>query len=89
MAILTVHHWSDPAAGLREMARVAMRQAVFYFEPLRTHTFWALEDFPTATLPTELHPPDAKLVSQHPATVRHVAGLANPRKDGLVVLLLD
>ncbi len=46
MALLTVHHWTNPAAGLREMARVADRQVVFFFEPLRTHDFWALDYFP-------------------------------------------
>ena len=57
LAVLTVHHWSSPVAGLREMARVARRQVVLFFEPLRTHTFWALEYFPEAlNLPTEQDP---------------------------------
>ncbi len=66
MAVLTVHHWSDPAAGLREMARVADRQVVFFFEPLRTHDFWALDYFPEAlSLPTEQDPPGERLLSSH------------------------
>ncbi|MFI6373794.1 hypothetical protein [Streptomyces sp. NPDC050546] len=28
MAVLTVHHWSDPAAGIRELCRVARRRVV-------------------------------------------------------------
>jgi SAM-dependent methyltransferase len=58
MAVLTIHHWADPSAGLSEMARVAHRQVVFFFEPLRTHDFWALDYFPEALdLPSEQDPP--------------------------------
>lgn len=58
LAVLTVHHWTSPEAGLRELARVARRQVVLYFEPLVTHGFWALEYFPEALdLPTEQDPP--------------------------------
>src|SRR3546814_15581458 len=54
MAIFTVHHWSDRAAGIQEMARVSRRQVVFYFEGLATHSFWALRYFPSALdLPSE------------------------------------
>lgn len=63
MAILTAHHWSDPAGGLREMRRVAQRQVVFFFEPLHTHAFWALEYFPEALhLPTERNPPNERFL---------------------------
>lgn len=66
LAVLTVHHWSDPAAGLRELARVARRQVVFFFEPLRSHGFWALDYFPAARdLPTEIDPPGERLLSTH------------------------
>ena len=58
MAMLTVHHWGDPMAGLRELARVSRRQVVFFFEPLRTHDFWGLEYFPEALdLPSESRAP--------------------------------
>jgi hypothetical protein len=66
MAVLTVHHWADPGRGLREMARVADRHVVFFFEPMHTHGFWALEYFPAAlSLPTEQHPPDEELIAAH------------------------
>jgi SAM-dependent methyltransferase len=66
MAVLTIHHWSNPGAGLREMARVADRQVVFFFEPLQTHGFWALEYFPAAlSLPTEQDPPGERLIADH------------------------
>lgn len=48
LAVLTVHHWADQAGGLAELARVALRQVVFFFEPALTSRFWAIEYFPTA-----------------------------------------
>lgn len=66
MAVLTVHHWSDPGAGLRELRRVARRQVVFFFEPLRTHEFWGLEYFPAALdLATERSAPGEELIREH------------------------
>jgi ubiquinone/menaquinone biosynthesis C-methylase UbiE len=58
MAVLTIHHWAEPGAGLGELRRIARRQIVFFFEPLRSHSFWALEYFPEALdVPTEQNPP--------------------------------
>jgi SAM-dependent methyltransferase len=58
MAVLTIHHWAEPEAGLGELRRIARRQIVFFFEPLRSHSFWALEYFPEALdVPTEQNPP--------------------------------
>ncbi len=66
LAILTVHHWGDPVVGLRELARVADRQVVFYFETEVTHRFWALDYFPEAfALPTEVDPPGETLLRAH------------------------
>lgn len=87
MAVLTVHHWSDPAAGLREMRRVADRQVVFFFEPLQTHQFWALDYFPAALeLPTEIDPPGAELLAAH-LQVREVRTVLVPHdcRDGFGV----
>jgi SAM-dependent methyltransferase len=84
MAVLTVHHWSDPAVGLRELSRVADRQVVLFFEPLRTHGFWALRYWPTALeLPTEIDPPGAELLSEH-LRVREVRTVLVPNdcRDG-------
>ncbi len=39
IAILTIHHWPDPDAGLDEMRRVASRQLIL------THTITDLNDF--------------------------------------------
>jgi SAM-dependent methyltransferase len=84
MAVLTVHHWSDPAAGLREMTRVADRQVVLFFEPLQTHGFWALDYFPAALdLPTEVDPPGAELLGAH-LPVREIRTVLVPHdcRDG-------
>lgn len=63
MAVLTVHHWADPEAGLRELRRVARRQLVFFFEPLRSHGFWALDYFPEALeVPSEQDPPGEEVI---------------------------
>ena len=66
MAVLTVHHWTDPARGLGELRRVTRRQVVFFFEPLQVHGFWGLDYFPEARdLPTEVNPPGEDLLRTH------------------------
>jgi SAM-dependent methyltransferase len=84
LAVLTIHHWTDVRAGLAEMRRVARRQVVFYFEPLSTHAFWALEYFPEALdLPSEQNAPGAREIGAA-LTVREVRPVLVPRdcRDG-------
>jgi SAM-dependent methyltransferase len=51
MAILTIHHWSDPVAGLRELVRVARRVIVFGYEPTAHSAFWLWQEyFPAAAV---------------------------------------
>jgi SAM-dependent methyltransferase len=45
MAILTVHHWTDAAAGLAELRRVSNRQVVLTWDPAITARFWLVEDY--------------------------------------------
>lgn len=48
MAFATVHHWSDPIAGLREMQRVARRVVVFTCETTEQSwrgRFWLTRDY--------------------------------------------
>ena len=45
MAILTVHHWTDPQRGLQEMRRVAQRQIVLAFDPSMVETLWLVRDY--------------------------------------------
>jgi SAM-dependent methyltransferase len=45
-AILTVHHWQDPAAGLRELRRVASGPVVVLtFDPDASEAFWLVRDY--------------------------------------------
>lgn len=51
MAILTIHHWSDPVVGLRELVRVARRVVVFASEPTVHSAFWLWQEyFPAAAV---------------------------------------
>ena len=45
MAIMSVHHWEDPSAGLAEMRRIAARQIVFTFDPDRQADLWLVRDY--------------------------------------------
>jgi SAM-dependent methyltransferase len=46
LAVLTIHHWTDPFAGLAEMCRVARRQVVFHFDMDVVRTYWLTDYFP-------------------------------------------
>jgi SAM-dependent methyltransferase len=46
MALLTVHHWADPQAGLRELRRVARGPVVVLtFDPDQSGAFWLVRDY--------------------------------------------
>lgn len=45
MAVLTVHHWSDVAAGLAECARAARRRIVFVTWDPEAPGFWLVDDY--------------------------------------------
>ena len=45
MAILTMHHWDDWAAGLAELCRVAPRRIVLTMDFEMHARFWFLEDY--------------------------------------------
>lgn len=45
LATLTVHHWTDVAAGLAELARVAPRQVIFAFDRDVCATYWLVDDY--------------------------------------------
>lgn len=45
LASLTVHHWSDWQAGVRELKRVARRIVIFTFEPRDVGRFWLTERY--------------------------------------------
>ncbi|MBC7558998.1 MAG: class I SAM-dependent methyltransferase [Dermatophilaceae bacterium] len=45
MALVTIHHWQDWRAGLREMQRVARRVIVLHFDPDIHSAFWLVRDY--------------------------------------------
>jgi hypothetical protein len=45
LAVLTVHHWRDPVAGLAELVRVSRRQVVLTWDPAVTRRFWLVADY--------------------------------------------
>lgn len=67
MATLTVHHWTDQAAGLAELRRVADRQVIFAFDRSVSGTYWLVDDyFPEyRALETEWRAPTAEEIGQH------------------------
>jgi SAM-dependent methyltransferase len=61
LAVLTLHHWSDLAAGVAELRRVARRQVVFLFDFDDADRFWAIDYWPEAAeLPTEVDAPSVE-----------------------------
>ncbi|WP_226352448.1 methyltransferase domain-containing protein [Pseudonocardia sp. ICBG601] len=46
LAVLTTHHWRDPAAGVAELVRIARRQVVLTWDPvLFARTFWLVAEY--------------------------------------------
>lgn len=45
MAVLTIHHWTDPGCGLGEMARVARKRAVLLTWVPDAAPFWLMDDY--------------------------------------------
>ncbi|HEX4016255.1 MAG TPA: class I SAM-dependent methyltransferase [Frankiaceae bacterium] len=45
MAVSTLHHWTDWAAGIDELTRVARRVVVVHFEPAVHDDFWLVRDY--------------------------------------------
>ena len=66
MGVLTLHHWTDLAAGLAEMARVAARQVLFTYEPELSRRFWMVDYFRGATqVPSEVRGRSVRDVARH------------------------
>jgi SAM-dependent methyltransferase len=72
-AILTIHHWSDAAKGLRELRRVARGPVVVLtFDPHEVDSFWLVRDY----LP-EIGVLDRRRLPTIPATVEALGGEAS------------
>src|SRR5215470_8290717 len=56
LAVLTVHHWSDPGAGLAEMRRVSRKQVVVTWDPdVFVRQFWLVRDYLPEAVERETH----------------------------------
>jgi SAM-dependent methyltransferase len=93
MAIITLHHWTDPAAGLAEMARVAReRVIVLTFDPAPLADLWLVQDYFPRTL--EIHgdsmPPIAELAAtMGPSTAIEPVPIPSRCEDGFFCALWD
>jgi SAM-dependent methyltransferase len=45
LAVLTIHHWADPARGVSEMRRVARRVVIHTWDPDFAEAFWLVRDY--------------------------------------------
>jgi SAM-dependent methyltransferase len=45
LAVLTIHHWADPARGVAEMRRVARRVVILTWDPDYAEAFWLVRDY--------------------------------------------
>lgn len=54
LAVLTVHHWTDLAAGVSELLRIARRRVViFTWDHTFSREFWSLRDYVPAAAKTD------------------------------------
>jgi SAM-dependent methyltransferase len=64
LAILTVHHWTDPDVGLTELRRVAPRQVAVTWDPEVVATsFWFTRDYLPEALEREVGLPTVREIA--------------------------
>ncbi|HYJ22288.1 MAG TPA: class I SAM-dependent methyltransferase [Solirubrobacterales bacterium] len=92
LAIITVHHWADPSAGLTEMARVARHRVVLLaFDPAPIESLWLGEYFPHAVaIHRETMPPLEQLAAAlGPSTTVEAIPIPRRCEDGFFIALWD
>jgi SAM-dependent methyltransferase len=93
MAIITVHHWADVAAGLAEMRRVAReRVVVLTFDPAPLAQLWLVRDYFPSTLGIhgDSMPPIAELAALlGPSTAIELVPIPSRCEDGFFCALWD
>ena len=80
MSVLSIHHWADVSAGLREMARVAGRVVVLTFDPVVHGTLWLF---------TEYLPESPSLASSNPPSPEAVAEIIGAERVETVGIPAD
>lgn len=91
MAVLTIHHWHDLEAGLREVVRVARRIVIVTIDPEPLADLWLIREyFPQAL---EIHakrmPPIADLVDLLPDASATPLPIPAGCRDGFFAALWD
>lgn len=92
MAIITVHHWADPDAGLAEMVRVARdRVVILSFDPEPLAQLWLVRDyFPRAlAIHTGAMPPIEELLAKLPNAREEPVPIPRLCEDGFFCALWD
>lgn len=64
LAVLTVHHWTDPARGLAELRRVSRRQVVLTWDHAVMSRFWLVADYLPEIAEAERELPDRDLIAR-------------------------
>ncbi|WP_155368189.1 class I SAM-dependent methyltransferase [Catellatospora vulcania] len=70
LAILTVHHWTDPARGLAELRRVSHRQVVLTWDHAVMSRFWLVADYLPEIAEAERELPERDFIAEHLAPAR-------------------
>ena len=68
MAVLSLHHWTDPERGLAEMRRVAKRIIVLSFDAAVHRSYWLIREY---------FPAAGRLQSSQPPPVEAIAAAIN------------
>jgi SAM-dependent methyltransferase len=92
MALITIHHWSDVARGLNEMARVARRRIVILtFDPEPAAELWLVRDYFSGALDyhADAMPPLADLEAMLPHVSVEPVPIPNGCVDGFFLALWD
>jgi SAM-dependent methyltransferase len=86
LAVNTVHHWDDWAAGLAELCRVAPRRVVLAIDFEQHARFWLLSDYlPEVRDHTLACRPGASTIADAiGATEMHVLGVPRAMQDGVM-----
>jgi SAM-dependent methyltransferase len=90
MAIITLHHWSDVDAGLREMRRVARRRVVIVtFDPALEADLWIGRDYIRDRVVRTFSslPAISRIVKRFPEAVIHALPIPNDCTDRMFAAL--
>jgi SAM-dependent methyltransferase len=86
MAVLTVHHWQDAAAGLAELCRVAPRRVVLAIDfEVHAH-FWLLDEYlpDVAASTRRCHPGSDEIAAAMGAATAVVLPVPRDMEDGVL-----